>query len=49
LAGEDNATSGFIGLISGLWMNTSAITSINIFPNSGDFNQYTQFALYGVK
>lgn len=49
LAGEDNNGSGFVGLISGLWMNTSAITSIDILPNSGTFNQYSSFALYGVK
>lgn len=49
LAGEDNNGSGFLGLISGLWVNTSPITTIDIFPNSGTFNQYSQFALYGIK
>jgi hypothetical protein len=49
LAGEDNNGSGFLGLISGLWVNTSAVTTIDIFPNSGTFSQYSQFALYGIK
>jgi hypothetical protein len=49
LAGEDNNGSGFVGLISGLWMSTSAITSIDITPNSGTISQYSQFALYGIK
>ena len=34
---------------SGLWMNTNAITSVKIFPGDGNWVQYTQFALYGIK
>ena len=49
LAGEDNNGNGFIGLISGLWRNTAAITQIDIYPISGNFVQYSQFALYGIK
>ena len=49
LSGFDNNGSGFIGLISGLWRNTAAITQIDITPNSGNFAQYSQFALYGIK
>jgi hypothetical protein len=35
---------------SGLWMNTSAITSITITPSGGGvWTQYSSFALYGIQ
>ena len=41
---------GAISLNSGLWQNTSAITSIVITVAAGTlFTQYSSFALYGVK
>ena len=41
---------GRVGLFSGLWMNTSAINSIQLFAGVGtNFTQYSSFALYGVK
>jgi len=41
---------GFISLVSGLWMQTNAITSLVFNPNSGTaFTQYSSFALYGIK
>lgn len=50
LSGWDDNTAGRIWLESGLWQNTNAITSITITPNSGtNFNQYSSFALYGIK
>jgi len=50
LAGFDGNGSGLIVLYSGLWSKTpEAITSISIFPNSGNINQYSSFALYGIK
>jgi hypothetical protein len=49
LAGEDNNGNGFLGLISGLWRSTAAVTQIDITPNSGNFVQYSSFALYGIK
>ena len=49
LAGSDNNGSGYINLISGLWQSTSAITRIDLYPYSGNWNQYSSFALYGVK
>jgi hypothetical protein len=49
LAGYDANGSGYIILYSHLWMSTSAITSIKIYPDSGNFTQYSQFALYGIK
>jgi hypothetical protein len=39
----------FIELASGLWQSTSAINTIKIFGSTANYNQYSQFALYGVK
>jgi hypothetical protein len=49
LAGYDANGSGFAILYSNLWMSTSAVTSIKIYPDSGNFSQYSSFALYGIK
>ena len=51
LQGSDANGSGYIGLNSGLWRNTSAITSLTVkeLLGGGNINQYSQFALYGVK
>ena len=55
LAGVDiNGTvlsvGGRVGLFSGLWQSTSAVSSFTITPNgASDFRQYSSFALYGIK
>jgi hypothetical protein len=50
LSGQDFNGSGIIMLTSGSWRSTSAITSISIFSNLGSsINQYSSFALYGIK
>lgn len=50
LAGYDANGSGLVVLYSGLWSKTpEAITSISIYAGSGNINQYSQFALYGIK
>ena len=50
LGGWDGNGSGFISLMSGSWMNSStAISSILIKAGSGNLNQYSSFALYGIK
>jgi hypothetical protein len=49
LGGFDTNGGGFSWLNSGLWKNTSAVTSITLKPYSGNFVTYSQFALYGVK
>ena len=49
LDGIDLNGSGSIALMSGLWMSTAAISTINIAPNTGNYTQYSSFALYGVK
>ena len=39
-----------VGIASGSWRSTSAVTNIRFSPVTGTgFNQYTSFALYGVK
>lgn len=48
--GNNNNTENFtqMGITSGLWMSTSAITSISIIT-SGNFTTNTVIALYGIK
>jgi hypothetical protein len=49
LDGADANGSGTVELVSGAWMNTAAITEINIGLDSGSFVQHSSFALYGIK
>jgi hypothetical protein len=50
LGNDTNGTAGgAVMLSSGNWRNTAAVTSILIFPTSGNFRQYSSFALYGIK
>jgi hypothetical protein len=50
LSGYDNNGTGRIYLSSGLWRNSgTAISSINIVPVTTPIQQYSQFALYGIK
>ena len=50
IAGVDSNGTGYNWFASGLWQNTNAITSINIYPAGiVDFSQYTHAALYGIK
>ena len=53
LNGFDNNSStspiGHILFRSGLWRSTSAITKITLTPSSGNWAQYSHFALYGIK
>jgi hypothetical protein len=50
LWGYDANGSGYVGLYSGLWRNTAAITSIQyVIAGGGTIPQYSSFALYGIK
>jgi hypothetical protein len=49
LSGYDANGSGYAILYSHLWLSTSAISSLKIYPDSGSFTQYSHFALYGIK
>lgn len=49
LGGVDRNGAGAIAFGSGLWMSTSAINQITLAGANGNFSQYTQFALYGIK
>lgn len=50
LGGQERNGAGNIGLNSGLWINTSAITSLSLTV-AGDTNfvQYSHFSLYGIR
>lgn len=49
LSGVDINSSGGVELASGLWMNTAAITRIDIAAYLGNWTQYSTFALYGIR
>ena len=51
LSGQNTNGSGTQGIWvqSGVWMNTNAVTSISLFSSSSNINQYSSFALYGIK
>ena len=49
LVGYDANGSGVAELESSLWQSTSAVTQIDLTTDGGNFAQYTQFALYGIK
>jgi hypothetical protein len=48
---DSNTDTGYrsIGIHSGNWRSTSAITSIKIFPETDSWAQYSSFALYGIR
>jgi len=47
--GRDTNGTGKLQLMSNLWNNTSAITSITLTTSSGNFETGSNFALYGIK
>jgi hypothetical protein len=48
IGGTDKNGSGTVEFESGLWMNTSAITQLDLFATN-NLNQYTTFELYGIR
>jgi hypothetical protein len=50
LGGADLNGSGEIHLDSGLWLNTSGISTVVLIPSNATlFDQYSRFSLYGIK
>jgi hypothetical protein len=50
LGGTDRNGSGYVTFYSGLWFKTpEAISTITLTTAAGNFNQYSSFALYGIK
>lgn len=50
LRGVDNNGSGTVYLVSGMWNNTAAVSTITLAVEGGaNFDQYSSFALYGIK
>jgi len=49
LGGWDSNGDGQSTFYSSNWRSTSAITTIRLLPGAGNFIQYSQFALYGIK
>lgn len=49
LGAYDANGSGRIYFSSSVWMNSGTVTSFELTPEASTFNQYSQFALYGVK
>jgi hypothetical protein len=45
---ESNATTAYMNIVSGLWSNTSAITSISLAPMDGTLIQHSTAYLYGI-
>jgi hypothetical protein len=46
--GQDSNGGGEIGLNSGVWFSTSAVTSVNLSLPSGNFVQYSTLSIYGI-
>lgn len=46
---EMSSTADVIGLTSGLWVNTSAVTSLTLASLVGNFATGSRFSLYGIK
>lgn len=47
--GENTSSNSYVLWAASTWLNTSAITSIQLTPTSGSFAQYSKISLYGVK
>lgn len=48
IARANNAANGTSTSV-GLWRNTGAINTVNLWPSGGNFNSGTTFSLYGIK
>lgn len=48
VSGADGNGSGQVKICGPLWRSTSAITSITVYNDGSNFNQYSHFGLYGI-
>ena len=48
-AQENNATTAYATLAAGLWSSSSAITQVTLYPETGNFAEFSTAYLYGVK
>ena len=46
--GQDANGSGYVRFAGASWRSTSALNTIVLTPSSGNVNQYSSFALYGI-
>jgi hypothetical protein len=46
--GEANGVTSYLFFVAGLWSNTSAITSMEFYPNANLWGQYSSASLYGI-
>ena len=44
-----NSTGGEVSAVVGLWRNTAAINTIQLYPDTGNYNAGTIATLYGIK
>ena len=49
IGGFDANGSGYAEMDSGVWMSLSTVDTISLFFTAGNFVQYSQLALYGIK
>ena len=49
LSGADTNGAGIVMFSSSAWYNTTAINTITITSDSGNFTQFSQFSLFGIK
>lgn len=49
LGGRDTNGAGQFDFNSGIWLSTSAITSIKLFHSGVTIPQYSHFAIYGIR
>ena len=48
-SGYDTNGGGAVHIQSMLWESTNAITGIKLYPETGNFAEFTSIALYGIK
>jgi hypothetical protein len=46
---ENNITASYMSLLTGFYNQNTAITQVNLLPDSGNFAEYSTAYLYGIK